>query len=148
MRLRRKAISSHLVSTVPINSTLLREEGLAAVIGAFGFVLSSTAVIMKMMDDRGEGSSAAGQRNVAILLLEDLAIIPLLTFVATAWLFVIIPKGFFPEEDIGQIQVTTESAEDTSFPAMVRLQERAAGIIRADPNVAAVSSFNARAASR
>ena len=64
------------------------------------------------------------------------------TFIITAWLIVIIPKGFFPEEDIGQIQVTTEAAEDTSFPAMVRLQERAAEIIRLDPNVAAVSSFS------
>lgn len=54
----------------------------AAVIGAMGFVLSSTAVIMKMMDDRGETSAASGQRNVAILLLEDLAIIPLLALVA------------------------------------------------------------------
>ncbi|MEQ1784106.1 MAG: cation:proton antiporter, partial [Hyphomonadaceae bacterium] len=50
----------------------------AAVIGAFGFVLSSTAVIMKMMEDRGEVSASAGQRSVAILLFEDLAIIPLL----------------------------------------------------------------------
>ena len=64
------------------------------------------------------------------------------TFIITAWLMVIIPKGFFPEEDIGQIQVTTEAAEDTSFPEMVRLQERAAEIIRLDPNIAAVSSFN------
>ncbi len=64
------------------------------------------------------------------------------TFVATAWLLQVIPKGFFPEEDIGQIQVTTEAAEDTSFPAMVALQERAAEIIRKDPNVAVVSSFN------
>ena len=54
----------------------------AAVIGAFGFVLSSTAVIMKMMEDRGEVSSPSGQRSVAILLLEDLAIIPLLALVA------------------------------------------------------------------
>lgn len=54
----------------------------AAVIGAFGFVLSSTAVIMKMMEDRGEISAASGQRSVAILLLEDLAIIPLLALVA------------------------------------------------------------------
>ncbi len=54
----------------------------AAVIGAFGFVLSSTAVIMKMMEDRGEVSSPAGQRSVAILLLEDLMIIPLLALVA------------------------------------------------------------------
>jgi HAE1 family hydrophobic/amphiphilic exporter-1 len=64
------------------------------------------------------------------------------TFVATAWLLQVIPKGFFPEEDIGQIQVTTEAAEDTSFTAMVALQERAAEIIRKDPNVAMVSSFN------
>ncbi|MDH4449395.1 MAG: efflux RND transporter permease subunit [Rhodoferax sp.] len=64
------------------------------------------------------------------------------TFVATAWLLHAIPKGFFPEEDIGQIQVTTEAAEDTSFAAMVVLQERAAEIIRKDPNVAMVSSFN------
>jgi glutathione-regulated potassium-efflux system protein KefB len=54
----------------------------AAVIGAFGFVLSSTAIIMKMMEDRGEVSSPAGQRSVAILLLEDLMIIPLLALVA------------------------------------------------------------------
>jgi hydrophobic/amphiphilic exporter-1 (mainly G- bacteria), HAE1 family len=64
------------------------------------------------------------------------------TFAATAWLFVAIPKGFFPEEDIGQITVTTEAAEDVSFPEMVRLQEQAAVIMRADPNVARVSSFN------
>lgn len=53
----------------------------AAVIGAFGFVLSSTAVIMKMMEDKGEVASPAGQRSVAILLLEDLMIIPLLALV-------------------------------------------------------------------
>jgi HAE1 family hydrophobic/amphiphilic exporter-1 len=32
-----------------------------------------------------------------------------------AWLFYVIPKGFFPQEDIGQMQVSTEAAEDTSF---------------------------------
>jgi HAE1 family hydrophobic/amphiphilic exporter-1 len=69
-------------------------------------------------------------------------VVALLTLVATVWLFIVIPKGFFPEEDIGQIQVSTESAEDTSFPEMVRLQERAAALFRANANVAAVSSFN------
>jgi HAE1 family hydrophobic/amphiphilic exporter-1 len=64
------------------------------------------------------------------------------TFAATAWLFMAIPKGFFPEEDIGQIQVSTEASEDISFPDMVRLQERAAAIFQADANVAAVNSFN------
>ena len=54
----------------------------AAVIGASGFVLSSTAVIMKMLDERGETSTDAGQRAVSILLLEDLAVVPLLALVA------------------------------------------------------------------
>ena len=68
--------------------------------------------------------------------------VALLTFGATAWLFVAIPKGFFPEEDIGQLRIGFEAAEDISFPAMVALQERAAAIVRADPNVLTVSSFN------
>ena len=53
-----------------------------AVIGAMGFVLSSTAVIMKMLDERGATATPAGQRAVSILLLEDLSIIPLLALVA------------------------------------------------------------------
>jgi len=68
--------------------------------------------------------------------------VALLTFVATAWLFVTIPKGFFPEEDIGQISISTEAAEDISFPAMVRLQARVADVLRNDPAVATVNSFN------
>jgi glutathione-regulated potassium-efflux system protein KefB len=53
-----------------------------AVIGAMGFVLSSTAVIVKMLEERGETATPAGQRAVSILLLEDLSIIPLLALVA------------------------------------------------------------------
>ena len=68
--------------------------------------------------------------------------VAILTFAATAYLFVTIPKGFFPEEDIGQITVSTEAAEDTSFPDMVRLQALAAQVIRDDANVLVVSSFH------
>ena len=68
-------------------------------------------------------------------------VVALSTFVFTALLAVVIPKGFFPEEDIGQIQVTTEAAEDVSFPAMLALQDRVAAALRADPNVADVTSF-------
>lgn len=53
-----------------------------ALIAALGFALSSTAVIMKMLDDAGESSTPAGQRSVAILLFEDLSIVPLLALVA------------------------------------------------------------------
>ncbi|MGE5118406.1 MAG: efflux RND transporter permease subunit [Betaproteobacteria bacterium] len=67
--------------------------------------------------------------------------IALATFALSALMFVVIPKGFFPEEDIGQIRIGTEAAEDISFPAMVELQEKVAAIVRADPYVASVSSF-------
>ena len=53
-----------------------------AFIGAMGFVLSSTAVIMQTLDERGELGSQRGQRAVSILLLEDIAIVPLLAVVA------------------------------------------------------------------
>jgi HAE1 family hydrophobic/amphiphilic exporter-1 len=57
------------------------------------------------------------------------------TFVLTVVLFINSPKGFFPEEDIGQIQATTEASEDISFKAMLELQDKAAALVNSDPNV-------------
>ncbi|WP_100961947.1 monovalent cation:proton antiporter-2 (CPA2) family protein [Bosea sp. FBZP-16] len=54
----------------------------AAFIAGMGFVLSSTAVVMQMLNERGEASTPQGQQAVSILLLEDLAIVPLLAVVA------------------------------------------------------------------
>ncbi|WP_019904130.1 monovalent cation:proton antiporter-2 (CPA2) family protein [Methylobacterium sp. 77] len=47
-----------------------------------GFVLTSTAIVMQLLEERGSLSTPKGQRIVAILLLEDLAIVPLLAIVA------------------------------------------------------------------
>ncbi len=58
------------------------------------------------------------------------------TFIITVVLFVNSPKGFFPEEDIGQILTTTEASEDISFRAMLALQDQAAELVSNDPNVA------------
>ncbi|MGL4961365.1 MAG: monovalent cation:proton antiporter-2 (CPA2) family protein [Inquilinus sp.] len=57
-------------------------SGPVAFIAGAGFVLSSTAVIMSVLQDRGEMSSVEGQKSVAILLFEDLMIVPLLAVVA------------------------------------------------------------------
>jgi HAE1 family hydrophobic/amphiphilic exporter-1 len=54
----------------------------------------------------------------------------------TVALFVYSPKGFFPEEDIGQLRVTVEASEDVSFRAMMALQDQAAKVVDSDPNVA------------
>ncbi len=61
--------------------------------------------------------------------------VALATFVVTIGLFIWVPKGFFPEEDIGQVLATTEAAEDISFEAMLKLQDQVAEIVRNDPNV-------------
>ncbi|MFT3804022.1 MAG: monovalent cation:proton antiporter-2 (CPA2) family protein [Burkholderiaceae bacterium] len=53
-----------------------------AFIAGAGFVLSSTAVIMSALQDRGEISSTEGQKSIAILLFEDLMIVPLLAVVS------------------------------------------------------------------
>ena len=44
-----------------------------------------------------------------------------------------IPKGFFPQEDIGQLSVSTEARQDISFPAMVELQGKVEDVLRARP---------------
>lgn len=53
-----------------------------AFVGAMGFVLSSTAIVAQILEERGETSQPRGQRVISILLLEDLLIVPLLAVVA------------------------------------------------------------------
>ena len=53
-----------------------------ALVAGTGFVLTSTAIVMQMLEERGDISAPKGQRIVSILLLEDLAIVPLLALVA------------------------------------------------------------------
>jgi HAE1 family hydrophobic/amphiphilic exporter-1 len=62
-------------------------------------------------------------------------------FVGTGFLFSWMPKGFLPSDDVGQIFVLTEAAQDISFDAMSNLQQQVAAIIRKNPNVENVMSF-------
>jgi HAE1 family hydrophobic/amphiphilic exporter-1 len=67
----------------------------------------------------------------------------LIIFFATlglsVYLFTIIPKGFFPQQDIGLITSTSEAAQDISFAEMKRRQEALGEIVMADPAVASVA---------
>ncbi len=56
--------------------------GPAAVIAGFGFALSSTAIVMQLLQERNEQAGPGGQRVVSVLLFEDLSIVPLLALVA------------------------------------------------------------------
>eukprot|EP01036_Dinobryon_divergens_P001164 gene1164-1523_t len=53
-----------------------------AFVAGMGFVLTSTAIVMQLLTERGDLATPAGQKIVSILLLEDLAIVPLLAIVA------------------------------------------------------------------
>ena len=63
------------------------------------------------------------------------------TFFITIGLYIWVPKGFFPEEDISQVFITTEASEDISFSAILKLQDQAAEMVRNDPNVLSMVSF-------
>jgi multidrug efflux pump subunit AcrB len=59
----------------------------------------------------------------------------LATLTLSVYLYVIIPKGFFPEQDTGLISGISEGSEDISFAAMARLQERFGDVVLKDPAV-------------
>jgi multidrug efflux pump subunit AcrB len=68
-------------------------------------------------------------------------VLTIVTFVASIWLYVLVPKGFVPEQDTGLIGGVTDAAPDVSFENMSLLQRRIAKIIARDPAVVSVSSF-------
>jgi HAE1 family hydrophobic/amphiphilic exporter-1 len=58
-----------------------------------------------------------------------------LVLVATIYMFGLVPKGFIPSEDIGQIIVNTEGAQGVSFEQMVQYQQQIAALVGKDGNV-------------
>ncbi len=60
--------------------------------------------------------------------------------VATVALFIIVPKGFIPSTDIGQITGTTQAAQDISFDEMAKHQQAVVDVLRRDPNIDAINS--------
>ena len=68
-------------------------------------------------------------------------LIALATFGLTAWLYVVIPKGFFPLQDTGVIQAISEAPQSVSYAAMAERQQQLASVILKDPEVDSLSSF-------
>ncbi len=73
-------------------------------------------------------------RNITLLVAAA-------TLVLTIYLYVIIPKGFFPIQDTGVIQGISEANQDISFPEMSKRQQELTKVILKDPNVQSLSSF-------
>jgi hydrophobe/amphiphile efflux-1 (HAE1) family protein len=75
-------------------------------------------------------------RHQFVTLLSTLALI-----LVTGYLYVKIPKGFFPEQDTGFIFGQAEARQDISFPAMVNITHKIIDIVRQDPAVSGVFGF-------
>ncbi len=67
--------------------------------------------------------------------------VALSTLLLTVFLYIVIPKGFFPVQDTGVIQGISQAPENISFPAMAAKQQELAKVILADPAVESLSSF-------
>ena len=75
-------------------------------------------------------------RNQALML-----VVWLLTLILTVWLYKVVPKTFFPQQDTGMIMGTTEASQDISFAAMKVLEDKVAQIVIDDPAVDTMASF-------
>jgi multidrug efflux pump len=75
-------------------------------------------------------------RHQTLTLLVTLA-----TFILTVFLYIIVPKGFFPVQDTGVLLGITEAPQTISFPAMAARQQQLARVILEDKDVESLSSF-------
>ncbi|HEV8532426.1 MAG TPA: multidrug efflux RND transporter permease subunit [Methylomirabilota bacterium] len=103
--------------------------------------------------DRGRFDRASERVFDGILRLYDVSLgwalrhpgfvllIATVTFAVNVYLFVTIPKGFFPQQDNGRLAGITVAAQDISFQAMRDKLSRLADIVRADPGVATVTAY-------
>ena len=99
------------------------------------FVLSAFERLFELLLRTYEWTLDRVLKAKAIMLAVTLA-----TIAGTVWLYIVVPKGFFPVEDTGYIIGITEGATDIAFPAMVERQRKVAALVRADRAVAYVNS--------
>ena len=95
-----------------------------------------------MLSERGFNAILhAYERGLDLVLRHRF--ITLIVFFATAalsvWLFIVIPKGFFPQQDTGLITGISEAGQDVSFARMQELQEKLGAVVQRDPDVASVA---------
>ncbi len=94
-----------------------------------------------LLSERGFAALATGYERALDVVLRHrflTMMVFLATVCATVYLFVVIPKGFFPQQDTGIIYGNSDAPQDISFDEMVKLQNQLGAIIQADPGVATV----------
>jgi multidrug efflux pump len=85
--------------------------------------------------DRYAGALAFTMRHQVATLLVAAA-----SVVLTGWLYVVMPKGFLPQQDTGLVLINTEAPQDVSFARLAEMQDALAAVVAQDPAVATVAS--------
>jgi HAE1 family hydrophobic/amphiphilic exporter-1 len=96
------------------------------------------------LSERGfDGLLALYERGLKIVLRHRFVTLMVMlgTIALTGYLYVIIPKGFFPQQDTGQIVGITEASQDISFAAMVQRQQALVDVLLKDPAIESVSNY-------
>jgi len=98
---------------------------------------ASPNLFWRMVDGVIDGVTEAYRITLDVVLNWRLTMLAVtfLTFGVSVWMFMWIPKGFFPIEDTGFISGSTEAASDIAFPAMAERQKEISRLIRLDPAV-------------
>jgi HAE1 family hydrophobic/amphiphilic exporter-1 len=94
------------------------------------------------LSERGFAAMANGyERGLDLVLRHRFTtlMVFIATVCATGYLFVVIPKGFFPQQDTGVLFGNSDAPQDISFAAMMKKQEELGAIVQADPAVATVA---------
>ncbi len=111
------------------------------------------AVLLRPSPSHGAAFAAGERAFAAVLRLYEKTLgfalsHPRLMLAATVaalagsvWLYVVIPKGFFPEQDTGRIMGFIQAAQDISFQAMEKKLTAVVDVLRADPEVESVTGF-------
>lgn len=101
-----------------------------------GKLYRSTGRVFDSLLNRYERSLGWTLRHPALIL-----IIFLITIVVNVYLFTIVPKGFFPQQDTGVLAGAVQGTQDISFQAMQSALARFVNIVKEDPAVATVTGF-------
>jgi hydrophobe/amphiphile efflux-1 (HAE1) family protein len=121
-----------LTATPMMCAMLLKPEGKRQ----HGIVYRTSEGMFTWLHSRYEATLAWALRHPRFMLF-----ITLVTVGVNVYLFILIPKGFFPEQDTGRITGNIQAAQDISFQAMEQKLARIVGIIKSDPDVEHVIGF-------
>jgi multidrug efflux pump len=99
------------------------------------FYQASERVFDRMIEFYGRTLKVVLEYQTATLL------VAVATLVLTIFLYIVIPKGFFPVQDTGVIQAISQAPQTISFTAMAKKQQEVAKIVLQDPAVESLSSF-------